>query len=42
MKKYPNRQVRCEEHGLMNRHVVACLNLLRWGCLGSPSTAPHV
>ena len=30
LKKYPNGLVKCEKHGLMNRHVVACLNLLRW------------
>jgi len=30
LKKYPNGLVECEEHGLMNRHIVACLNLLRW------------
>jgi len=28
--KYPNGLVECEKHGLMNRHVVACINLLRW------------
>lgn len=30
LKKYPNGLVECGKHGLMNRHVVACLNLLRW------------
>lgn len=30
LKKYPNGLVECEKHGLMNRHVVACVNLLRW------------
>jgi len=28
--KYPNGQVECKKHGLMNRHIVACVNLLRW------------
>ena len=30
LKRYPNGLVGCEKHGLMNRHVVACVNLLRW------------
>ena len=30
LKRYLNGLVECERHGLMNRHVVACLNLLRW------------
>ena len=28
--KYPKGLVECEKHGLMSRHIVACLNLLRW------------
>jgi len=34
--KYPNGLVECEKHGLMNRHVVACLNLLRWEAVVQP------
>ena len=30
LKRYLNGLLECERHGLMNRHVVACLNLLRW------------
>jgi len=40
--KYPKGLVECKKHGLMNRHVVACLNLLRWEGVGSPSTAPRM
>nr|HDO80400.1 hypothetical protein [Candidatus Bathyarchaeota archaeon] len=52
LKKYPNGLVECGKHGLMNRHVVACLNLLRWegvvrprpllecSCEASPNEAP--
>ena len=29
LRKYPNGRVECGEHGLMDRHIVACLNLLR-------------
>ena len=36
LKKYPNGQVKCSNHGLMNRHVVACLNLLRWEAVVQP------
>ncbi|MHA1506410.1 MAG: zinc ribbon domain-containing protein [Candidatus Asgardarchaeia archaeon] len=28
--KYPKGLVEFEKHGLMNRHIVACINLLRW------------
>ncbi len=30
LKRYPNGLVECERHGLMNRHIVAGINLLRW------------
>jgi len=52
LNKYPNGLVECEKHGLMNRHVVACINLLRWegvvrlrpllecSCETSPNKAP--
>ena len=31
LEKYPNGQVNCEKCGLRaNRHIVACVNLLRW------------
>ena len=30
LKRYPNGLVECERHILMNRHVIACLNLLKW------------
>jgi thiamine-monophosphate kinase len=34
--KYPNGFVECEKHGLMDRHAVACLNLLRWEAAVQP------
>jgi len=50
--EYPNGLVECERHGIMNRHIVACVNLLRWepavrarpllecSCEASPNEAP--
>ena len=36
LSKYPNGLVECERHGLMDRHIVACLNLLRWEAVVQP------